>query len=129
MIFVFLAGFAAVVGYSWPVFLKFKGGMGAATTMGVILALAPIAVAISFAILLIVVLITSNVRLGLGIGLAALPLIIWGFGGTGSLIAYSLALPLFIGLRSIPALKKSFTGSKRDFIIDHGYKPWQRKKR
>jgi len=129
LIFVFIVGFAAVVGHNWPVFLKFQGGMGAATAMGVLLALAPIELAISFAILLIVVLITSNVRLGLGVGLAALPLIIWGFGGTGSLIAYSLALFLFIALRSIPALKKSFTGSKRDFIVDREYKPWQRKKR
>jgi len=128
MIFVFIAGFAAVVGHSWPIFLKFKGGMGTATAMGVLLAMAPIEVAISFAILLIVVLFTSNVRLGLGVGLIALPLIIWGFGGTGSLIAYSLALLLFIALRSIPALKKSFTGSKRDLIIDSKYKPWQRKK-
>jgi len=128
LIFVFIAGFAAVVGHNWPVFLKFKGGMGAATVMGVLLALVPVEFAISFAIMVLTVLVTSNMRLGLGIGLILLPVIIWGFGGAGSLIAYSVALPLFCGLRSIPVLKKSFASDKKDLIIDRKYKPWQRKK-
>jgi glycerol-3-phosphate acyltransferase PlsY len=34
-----IAGFAAVVGHDWSVFLKFKGGLGATTTCGVLLAL------------------------------------------------------------------------------------------
>jgi glycerol-3-phosphate acyltransferase PlsY len=36
---VLVAGFAAVVGHDWPVFLKFKGGLGATTTFGVLVAL------------------------------------------------------------------------------------------
>ena len=128
LIFMFIVGFAAVVGHNWPVFLKFNGGMGAATTMGALCALAPIEFAISFAIIVLVVLITSNFRLGMGVGLAFLPLIIWGFGGAGSLIAYSVALPIFSGLRAIPALKEAITGSKKDLIVDRKYKPWQRRK-
>jgi len=34
-----IAGFAAVVGHDWSVFLKFRGGMGATTTYGVLVAL------------------------------------------------------------------------------------------
>ena len=130
LIFVFIVGFAAVVGHNWPVFLKFKGGMGAATTMGVLLALAPVEFAISFAIMVIGVLVTSNMRLGMSIGLAVLPLIIWGFGGAGSIIAYSVALPIFCGLRSIPTIKEALTASssKKDLIVDRQYKPWQRRK-
>jgi len=128
LIFVFIAGFAAVVGHNWPVFLKFKGGMGGATTMGALCALAPVEFVISFAIIVLVVLVTSNMRLGMGVGLVFLPFIIWGFGGAGSLIAYSVALPLFSGLRAIPALKEAITGSKKGLIVDRQYKPWQRKK-
>jgi len=36
---VLAAGFAAVVGHNWPVFLKFKGGLGATTTFGVLVSL------------------------------------------------------------------------------------------
>lgn len=131
VIIVFVAGFAAVVGHDWPAFLGFKGGRGAATTMGVLLALAPVEFAISFAIVVIVVLVTSNPRLGVGVGLAFLPLIIWGFGGESSLIIYSLALPLFLGLRSMLALKRDLAtaGKKKDFIVDKKFTPWQKRKK
>jgi len=131
LIFVFIVGLAAVVGHSWPVFLKFKGGMGGATAMGVLLALAPVEFAISFAITVIVVLVTSNVRLGMGVGLAFLPLIIWWFGNDNSLIIYSLALPLFLGLRSIPAIKRELasTGDKKGLIIDKRFTPWQKRRK
>ena len=131
MIFVFVAGLAAVVGHSWPVFLKFKGGRGGATTMGVLLALAPVEFAISFAVTLIVILVTSNIRLGMGVGLACLPLIIWGFGGDNSLIIYSLVLPLFLGLRTIPTIKRELAsaGDKKGFIVDRQFTPWQKRKK
>jgi len=131
LIFVFIVGLAAVVGHSWPVFLKFKGGMGGATAMGVLLALTPVEFAISFAIMVIVVLVTSNFRLGMGVGLAFLPLIIWWFGNDSSLIIYSLALPLFLGLRNIPALKRQWAsvGDRKGLIIDKRFTPWQKRKK
>ncbi len=130
-IIVFVAGLAAVVGHSWPIFLGFKGGRGAATTMGVLLALAPVEFAISFAIVVIVVLVTNNVRLGVGVGLAFLPLIIWWFGGEVRLIIYCLALALFLLLRNVLALKRDLAtaGNKKDFIVDKKFTPWQTKKR
>jgi glycerol-3-phosphate acyltransferase PlsY len=39
LIVMMIAGFAAVVGHNWSVFLKFKGGMGATTIYGVLVAL------------------------------------------------------------------------------------------
>ena len=36
---VLIAGFAAVVGHNWSVFLKFKGGLGATTIYGVLVSL------------------------------------------------------------------------------------------
>lgn len=37
-----IAGLAALIGHCYPVWLKFKGGKGVATTLGTLLALAPI---------------------------------------------------------------------------------------
>ena len=131
MVFVFVAGLTAVVGHSWPVFLKFKGGMGGATAMGALLALAPVEFAISFATMVIVVLVTSNFRLGMGVGLAFLPLILWWFGNEGSLIIYSLALPLFLSLRTIPAFKRELAsaGGKKGLIVDRRFTPWQKRRK
>lgn len=127
---VFVVGLAAVVGHNWPVWLRFRGGQGLATTLGVLLPLAPIEFTISFAIIVLIVLLTSNMRLGASIGLALLPLIIWLFGGELSLIVYSIALPLFCSLKMIPKLRKDVAGvgSKKDLIIDRQYKPWQRRR-
>ena len=129
LILVFIVGLAAVVGHIWPVWLGFKGGKGAATAMGVLLALVPVQFAISFAVMVIVVLLTSNMSLAVGIGLALLPLFIWLFGGEISLIIYSLALPLFCGLVSITRLKTAVAGvSRKNLIIDRDYKPWQKRR-
>ena len=42
-----LAGMAAVLGHVWPIYLRFKGGKGVATTFGVMAGLLPIAALIS----------------------------------------------------------------------------------
>lgn len=130
MIWVFVTGFAAVLGHNWPIFLGFKGGKGAATTLGVLFALVPGQFAISLVIMLLVIVITSNIRLAIIIGLALLPLFIWRFDGSGMLIAYSLALFLFLGVRSLPSIREAITktGTKKSLIIDRDYHFWQVKK-
>lgn len=130
-LFVFIAGFAAIVGHDWPVFLKFRGGKGAATTLGVLLALAPLELAIALAILVVVVLFTSNITIGLTAGLVLMPLILWLFGEANSLIFYSLALAVFCGLRYIPTARRGWAGAsrKKDFFVEKRYTPWQTKRK
>lgn len=130
LLWVFAAGLAALVGHSWPVWLKFRGGQGLATGMGVLLVVAPIEFAISFAIIVIVVLLTSNARFGSAVGLALLPLIIWLFGGELSLIIFSIIIPLFCVLKALSRLRSDFASpeGRRSFIIDRQYKPWQKKR-
>ena len=132
LIFVFIAGFAVVAGHMWPVFLGFKGGGGAAATLGGLSALVPREFAISFTIMVVVVLLTRNFGFAIGVGLAPLPLIIWGFGGESSLIIYSVALPLFCTLKNIRSVVTFTRGlvtlrNKKDLIIDKQFIPWQRK--
>ncbi len=128
---VFVAGLAVVVGHSWSVFLGFRGGMGGATTIGVFFALVPAECAISFGVMLLVVFATSNFRLAMAIGFVLLPFIIWGFGGGLGIIIYTIALPLFTGLRAAPMLIKSLRNpqQRKNLIFDRQYKPWQRKKK
>ena len=129
-IFVYIAGFAAIVGHNCPVFLKFRGGKGAATTLGVLLALAPLEFALCLPAMLIVILVTSNISLTITAALVLLPVIIWLFGEANSLIFSTLALALFQGLRYIPTARRGWASasSKKDFIVERRYKPWQKKR-
>ncbi len=130
LLWVFAAGFMALVGHSWPVWLKFRGGQGLATGMGVLVVLAPIEFAISFAIIVIIMFITSNARFASAVGLILLPVIIWLFGGELSLIIFAIIIPLFCVLKALSRLRSDLasTGGRRGFIIDREYKPWQKKR-
>jgi glycerol-3-phosphate acyltransferase PlsY len=131
LIFAFVVGLAVVAGHSWPVFLGFKGGRGAAPAIGVLLALAPVESAICFAVGVIVILLTSNFRLGIGVGLVILPLVVWLFGGEIGLVFYPLALALFLGLRNILTFKRELATEegRKSLIIDRKFTPWQTKRK
>jgi glycerol-3-phosphate acyltransferase PlsY len=123
------AGFAAVAGHNWSVFLKFGGGKGAATIMGVLLALMPVQFAIGLGIAILIVIPTSNIRLGM-IGLACIPLIAWLFDKPPVYIYYPLFLILFLAAYTLIGLKKEITrgGEKKGLIVDKKYNFWQTKK-
>jgi glycerol-3-phosphate acyltransferase PlsY len=130
LLWVFIAGFAAIVGHNWPVFLRFRGGKGAATTIGVLLALVPGEAAISFAIMAIITIITSNIRLAIVLGLAFLPLFIWQHQGWSMLIAYSLALTFFLIIRNFTTLRATIADmeNRKRLIFDRDYHFWQARK-
>jgi glycerol-3-phosphate acyltransferase PlsY len=128
---VLTTGFAAVAGHNWPIFLKFKGGKGGATLMGVLLALVPLEFLSAFVITAIVVIITSNPALGMGIGVLFVPLFTWWYNGSGMLIGYTIFLALFVAARFIiSGLKKvpQDTDVKKGLIFSRDYHFWQVKK-
>ena len=43
-----LFGILAIIGHNWPIYLKFKGGKGVATSAGMLLGVAPLAVLVGF---------------------------------------------------------------------------------
>jgi glycerol-3-phosphate acyltransferase PlsY len=70
-------GCAAILGHNFPVFLKFKGGKGVATTAGVLIGVAPLALAIGFATFVAVVILSRMVSLGSIIAALAIPAASW----------------------------------------------------
>lgn len=81
-------GLAAVIGHIFTIFLKFRGGKGVATGIGVYLALAPKALLLTFGICLIIMASTRYVSLGSLTGAVLLPIFL--------LIVGPRSLPLVI---------------------------------
>lgn len=102
------AGFGALLGHNFPVFIGFKGGSGTATIVGVFLVLAPVAMGIVLAIIAIPVLTTRNFAFAAFAGLTLLPLLVWLFGGSLMLILYSLIIDVFMLGRNLPVLKRAW---------------------
>ncbi len=103
---VMLCGIAAVAGHNWPVFLQFKGGRGAAATLGVLLAVMPEQFGISFVVIAMIFLLTRNTGLAVGTGLLVLTLVAWATGMETVFVAYPVVLGVFGLLRNIFDLKQ-----------------------
>jgi len=68
-----LAALFAVLGHVFPVWLRFKGGKGVATALGVFCVLFPAAILVALAIFIVVVAATRYVSLGSILGAIAFP--------------------------------------------------------
>lgn len=73
-------GIAAIAGHMFSPFLNFKGGKGVATSLGVVLAIAPFPLLIVFAIGIIMIGSTGYVSLASITGSLALPILIYLLG-------------------------------------------------
>jgi acyl phosphate:glycerol-3-phosphate acyltransferase len=72
-----LAALSALVGHCFPVWLKFKGGKGVATALGVFLALCPLAALAALLLFALVVACWRYVSLGSISAAAAMPLLMY----------------------------------------------------
>jgi acyl phosphate:glycerol-3-phosphate acyltransferase len=91
-----LAGLFAVIGHDFPIWLKFQGGKGVATTIGVLLALAWPVGLIACGVWLATALIFRISSLAALVALAASPLLmVWLADGSRAVIAALLALLAF----------------------------------
>lgn len=77
------AGAAAVLGHVFPIWLKFHGGKGVATGLGVFLMLAPLATLCALLVFVFVVWLWRYVSLGSIVAAALLPLGVWSLSMFG----------------------------------------------
>ena len=116
------AGLGALFGHLYPVWLKFKGGKGVATALGILLAIAwPVGIASCLTWLLVAVVfryssLSSLLSLGTG------PLYAWWLTGDRQIIELAAILAAFIWARHIPNIRRLLKGeeSKIDGVRTKG---------
>lgn len=72
----YLGGVFVIVGHNWPVFLRFKGGKGVASTIGVMLIISPPVTLTCFLIGITIAFFTRMVSLGSITGLTLAPIVV-----------------------------------------------------
>ena len=115
------AGFSALLGHNFPIFVGFKGGKGSATILGIFLVLAPKETGIILGIMAIPFLITRNFAFAISVSFIFMPLLIWLFGGSMTLIFYSLAILIFIGIRSLPSARQAWPKAEKNSDTNVNY--------
>ncbi len=107
-----MGGYGAILGHLFPVWLKFKGGKGVATTLGVLLAIGwPIGVACCLTWLLIAATFRYSSLAAL-VALAAGPAFAWLFLGDLQLVQMAAILALLVWSRHLGNLRRLMKGEE-----------------
>lgn len=106
-------GMTTIIGHMFTVFLKFKGGKGVATSLGVFLALTPIPLIIAASVSIALIFLTKYVSLGSIIGSILLPILIKVFSPQENIIfIVSALLCLFVIYKHRQNIKRLLKGEE-----------------
>ena len=105
-------GLAAFLGHLFPLFLKFKGGKGVATALGVYLALDPFAVVITVIVFVLVLLKWRFVSLGSLVGVAAMPLLLYLLNAPDYYIYLALVIAALIFIKHKDNIRRLLAGTE-----------------
>jgi glycerol-3-phosphate acyltransferase PlsY len=105
-------GLATFIGHLFPVFLKFKGGKGVATAVGVYLAVSPLAILINVVIFVFVLLKWRYVSLGSLVGTALMPAAFLILNQPREYIFLSIIVGIFIFLKHKDNIKRLLDGKE-----------------
>lgn len=107
---ILLCGAAVIAGHNWPIFFNFKGGRGAATTLGVFLGLVPVPALLIFLLFIVIVLLTRYVSLGSIVGAVSIPIVMLLLHKPAAYFIFGLAVCLLLLWRHLPNIKRLLQG-------------------
>ncbi|MDK2836096.1 MAG: acyl phosphate:glycerol-3-phosphate acyltransferase, partial [Thermosediminibacterales bacterium] len=107
-----ICGIAVVLGHNWPVFFKFKGGKGIATSIGVVLAISPLIMLYLILIAVVIIYFTRYVSLASITGALIYPLLVLLFKMPKEYIIFSLILSILAVIRHHSNIYKLLTGKE-----------------
>ena len=108
-------GLAAFAGHLWPIYLRFRGGKGVATALGLFLALKPAVIPILLVVFVLVLLKWRYVSLGSLVATALTPLLLLILGSPLEYILVSLIVGLLIYYKHRGNIKRLLSGTEHRF--------------
>lgn len=120
-LFILAAGLAAVAGHIWSPYLKFTGGNGIATTIGVLSILMTRELGIALALTLLLAVITRNTVLSVNISLLlSVPVSAWLLKQSWLPVGFALILALVLVLHFVPTAKAALVkaGTRKNFFAE-----------
>jgi len=114
-----LAGTAAFLGHLYPIFLRFKGGKGVATAMGVLLALAPLVTMVLLVIFAVTVAVGRVVSLGSITAAFAAPVSLWIAGYPPMVIVMGGFIAAMITWRHRGNIQRLLAGTEPKFSLSN----------
>lgn len=112
---VVLIGLTSVLGHTFSVFLKFRGGKAVATSLGVVIGLAPLIAAVAFGIWVMVVALTRYISLSSLIASVSVPTMMFAWTSQNVPLAYrafAAVAALTIVIRHRSNMKRLITGTE-----------------
>lgn len=107
-----IAGLAVFLGHLFPLFLKFKGGKGVATALGVFLAIGWLQAALALFIFITIAAIFRYVSVGSMISAASMPVIFSFFKSTQPYMPLAAIIAVFIILKHSDNIKRLIQGTE-----------------
>ncbi len=107
-----LAGIFAILGHCFTPFLKFKGGKGVATSIGVLLAYTPLSALITIMIWIFVFKASKISSLAALISFALLPVTVYIINYPNDALIFASLVTAIIYLRHIPNIKRLLKGTE-----------------
>ncbi len=107
-----ITALGALLGHNYSVFLRFKGGKGVATGLGLLIYLMPKVSLGSFLVWLILVLITRYVSLGSVVAAVMTPIFAWYFGYPPAYIVFGGIAGIFVIIRHKENIKRLLNGTE-----------------
>jgi acyl phosphate:glycerol-3-phosphate acyltransferase len=112
---VVIAAMACVLGHSFPVWLRFKGGKGVATSLGTIIGMLPIVSAIIFGIWAVLFALTRYVSLASIIAAAAFPVTAYLFHATPPVLGFAFVSAALVIVLHRGNIQRLLSGTERRF--------------
>ena len=110
-----VAGLVAIVGHCYPIYLRFKGGKGVATALGIFLVLDPQALLGGGLVFLAAVALTRYISLGSVLAAIAVPLFTLLFGRPLPVVLSACAIGALIVWRHRDNLRRLLAGAENRF--------------